>query len=112
MIQSLQMRVHKLAQQIVLRNLGPCMKNAHVVEKRWPLVNGLMEKWAEEERMELLNEDADPAAAVAEIVPSYMVYPTSQAEQSIVAASHNVPPDPVTTVGVPFGQVQTSIHEA
>ena len=57
MIQSLQMRVHKLAQQIVLRNLGPCMKNAHVVEKRWPLVNGLMEKWAEEERMELLNED-------------------------------------------------------
>ena len=61
MIQSLQMRVHKLSEQAVMRNLGPCMKHAHVVEKRWPLVDGLMEKWAEEERMAALKAD-DPMA--------------------------------------------------
>ena len=44
---------------------------------------------------------AEPEAAEAEIV-----YPGLQAEQSTVAISHNVPPDPVATVFVPSGQVQ------
>ena len=44
---------------------------------------------------------AEPEAAEAEIV-----YPGLQAEQSTVAISHNVPPDPVATVFVPPGQVQ------
>ena len=43
-----------------------------------------------------------PAAAVAE-----SVYPVEQAEQSTPATSQRVPADPVATVGVPFGQVQT-----
>ena len=49
-----------------------------------------------------------PRAAVAEIV-----YPSLHAEQSTVSPfSHNVPTDPVRTVGVPFGQAQSSVHEA
>ena len=46
--------------------------------------------------------DSLPAAAVAE-----SVYPVEQAEQSTPATSQRVPADPVATVGVPFGQVQT-----
>ena len=57
MIQSLQMRVHKLSEQTTLRNLGPCLKHAHVVEKRWPIVLGLMERWEEEDRLAALKDD-------------------------------------------------------
>ena len=57
MIQSLQMRVHKLSEQTVLRNLGPCLKHAHVIEKRWPIVLGLIERWEEEDRLAALKED-------------------------------------------------------
>ena len=61
MIQSLQMRVHKLSEQIVLRTLGPCMKHAHVVEKRWPIVLGLVERWEEEARIAALKA-LDPSS--------------------------------------------------
>ena len=51
------MRVHKLSEQTTLRNLGPCLKHAHVVEKRWPIVLGLMERWQEEDRLAALKDD-------------------------------------------------------
>ena len=57
MIQTLQMRVHKLSEQAVLRSLGPCMKHAFVVEKRWPAVDGLVKRWEEEERLAQLKAD-------------------------------------------------------
>ena len=54
----------------------------------------------------ILHVCADPDAAVPDIV-----YPTLQTEQSTVAVSHNVAPEPVAIVGVPLGQVQVlAVH--
>ena len=50
--------------------------------------------------------DKVPAAAATD-----RAYPALQAEQSTSASdAHNVPPNPVAKVGVPFGQVHVALQ--
>ncbi len=55
MLKSLQGRVEKLASQCQMRQLGPSLKAAFVVEKRWELVAALVFRWNEEERLAALD---------------------------------------------------------
>ena len=57
MIKQMEQRVFKLNEQVGMRNLGPSMKQAFVVDKRWPIVGAMLQRWQEEANLAALNDD-------------------------------------------------------
>ena len=57
MIMQMEQRVFKLNEQVTYRNLGPSMKQDFVVEKRWPIIGAMLQKWTEEANLAALGED-------------------------------------------------------